>query len=97
MIFAHDSFFSFQKNGRGYLIGGKLFEIPDAVLKKFEVWNTPPQDKSDEIDKRFVLALLLVLVSENDILNGNISQDALTFISGRCSALFGVLFVDFLM
>lgn len=73
-----------QKSGRIYKIGPKLCEIPWDVIDNFQKWNTSaPEMYSEEIDRKLVSALLLVLLSKGELANSDIDIDTLNFIKGK--------------
>lgn len=55
-------------------------EISHQVVEKLKTWNSDKENSS--LDRHFVLALLLVLVSKDDISNGTISDEVVGFIRG---------------
>lgn len=76
--------FFLQKTGRVYKIGNKYCEIPSNVVVNFQEWNTNfPERFSREIDEICVSALLLVLLSKEEISNSIVGVDTLNFIRGK--------------
>lgn len=57
-----------------------LIEIPNRIVEKLRAWNLERQNHS--LDRLYVLALLLALVSKDEIRGGNIDEDVLRFIRG---------------
>lgn len=57
-----------------------MIEISSRVIQRLRAWNQDRQNQS--LDRLYALALLLVLVSCDDIRAGNIDEDVLRFIRG---------------
>lgn len=55
-----------------------LVEISHHVIDRLREWNKDRANKN--FDRSYVLALLLVLVSKDDICQSNINQDVTMFI-----------------
>lgn len=66
------------------MIGDAFFEIPHSVIKQLIEWNTnAPENSNIDIDRRFVQALLLILLSKDQIMANNIPKHVLEFIRGK--------------
>lgn len=57
-----------------------MVEISHQVIEKLRTWNL--KRENSELDRNFVLTLLLVLVSKDDICHSAISTEVLDFITG---------------
>lgn len=66
-----------------YEIGSNLVEIPFNVMNKLLKWNEVPLKDLPQTDKCFALALLFVLVEQEDILNVEINRDVMQFVQGK--------------
>lgn len=59
-----------------------MFEIPFKAIEQLKDWNEPLHRNSLKVDECFVLVILLNLVEEKDIAEGNISDEVRDFIRG---------------
>lgn len=76
--------FNENKNGRIYLIGDGYFEIHKSAIQSFVEWNTnEPEKSSIDFDKRFVKALLLNLLSKDQLNHLTASDEIISFIRGK--------------
>lgn len=79
------SFLYIYFRGRIYKIGSNLYEIPHALIQKFQTWNRNfPENASKDTDEIVVRALLLILVSRYELAQFHIEADTLKFIQGNC-------------
>lgn len=70
-----------QKTGRIYKVGSNFFEIQHSVINQFMQWNINfPENK--EIDKRMVHALLLILLTKEELANFDVPVCGVLFIQG---------------
>lgn len=74
--------FYFQESGRAYEVDDSIIEIPNLVLNKIEVWNREMRH-SIEIDRKVVLAVLMSLVTSENIKSSKICADVINIIHGN--------------
>lgn len=60
-----------------------MFTIPKNVIDKFKIWNENDEYQSEEYDKRFIHALLLVMADEQSLATSNVNKEVLEFISSK--------------
>lgn len=64
-----------------YLVGDRMFEIPVHVVQQFIEWNTNAVYRSNiAIDGRYVRALLLVLVTKQELVQLSYKAEIIEFI-----------------
>lgn len=60
-----------------------MFTVPKNVIDKFKVWNENDEYQTEEFDKRFVHALLLVMADEHSLATSNVAKEILELISSK--------------
>lgn len=71
-----------QNTGRVYKTDTCLIEIPNFLLDKIEQWNKTA-NSSVEIDEKMALALLMALVTVEQIEENHVSQEVISIIQGK--------------
>lgn len=72
-----------QKSGRVYQVGRDFFQFEQSIIAKLIEWNLSLNESID-IDKRFVITILLVLIPmENLSAFDSIPDEFIHFIRGE--------------
>lgn len=64
------------------MLGAVKFEIPNNVIETFSTWNVGPLKNNVIYDKLMVEALLLIFVSQEDLVRCEVDQTVRGFING---------------
>lgn len=73
------------------MIGNEFFEIQYSVIRQLIDWNTnAPDNISTDIDKRFVQAILLILLPREQLAENNIPECVLDFVERESIQIFAV-------